>query len=212
MSNVGRLIVTGKEIAFLFLVCSLAQCDSASIAVNTLIRRTHDLTLLLKQKTSCLLSTYLEQMGSPFSEPDFALPEVQLESLPPASIHYLVWRRLSDQERLTANYQAHGLFLEFLQLVMDDLQALGLSQGPGPLADQLTFARAQLEGLVSNVGSLLVAMGYQLPKLSDPLDSDSYGRTNFDRKVRGYIIIRELRDWLDRTERDFKLLSYAYPA
>ncbi|GCB86122.1 hypothetical protein scyTo_0026775 [Scyliorhinus torazame] len=151
-------------------------------------------------------------MGSPFSDPDFSLPEVQLEYLPQASIPYLIWRRQTHQQRLAANYQAYSLYLEFLQLVLDDLQALGLQGAPGQLQEELTFTRRQVEGLVSNVGSLTVAMGYPRPEVKDPLDSTTYGRTNFERKVRGYIVIREYRFWIDRTERDFKLLTYYFPA
>ncbi|XP_078393108.1 cardiotrophin-2-like [Cetorhinus maximus] len=194
-------------------MCSfLVQCQSASIAVPTLIKQTHDLSLLLQSQTSSLLRSYLQAMGRPFSDPDFSLPGMQLEGLPQASVPYLAWRRLGHQERLADNYRAYSLYGEFLQLVLDDLQALGLRPGPGTLWDQLAFAKVQTEGLRSNAGSLLGALRYPLPVVGDPLDPAAYGHADFERKVRGYLVCRGYRDWINRTVRDFQLLSYYFPA
>ncbi|XP_067884441.1 cardiotrophin-2 [Heterodontus francisci] len=196
----------------LLLVVGARDCEGASVAAVTLIRQTHELSVFLQGRIPTLINTYLAQMGSPFSDPGFDVPDVQLESLPVAAIPFITWRRLSVQERVSANYRAYSLYLEFLQLVLDDQQTLGPSLGPGQLQEQLTATKAQVEGLVSNLQSLLIAMGYQPPSVGDPLDSASYGSTDFERKVRGYIVCREYRDWMDRTERDFTLLSYYFPA
>ncbi|XP_041038148.1 cardiotrophin-2-like [Carcharodon carcharias] len=190
----------------------LVQCQSASIAVPTLIRQTHDLSLLLQSQASSLLSSYVQQMGRPFSDPDFSLPGTQLQGLPQASVPYLSWRGLSHQQRLADTYQAYSLYAEFLQLVLDDVEALGLSLGPGKLWDRLTFTKVQVEGLRSNARSLLDALRYPLPVVGDPLDPAKSGHTDFERKVRGYIVCRGYRDWINRTVRDFQLLSYYFPA
>ncbi|XP_067835027.1 cardiotrophin-2-like [Heptranchias perlo] len=193
------------------LLCLLAflpaHSTGAPIAVSTMIKQTQGLLSLLRAKARPLLTTYLEQLGSPFSDPDFAMPELQLEGLPVAKISYAVWRHFSDEARLASNYRAYTLYLAFLQLVLDDQQALGPSLGPGRLQEQLVSVRAQTEGLVSNLGSILAAMGHQKPEVHDPMTSESYDPTNFERKVRGYVICREYVDWIKRTERDMMILS-----
>ncbi|XP_072422710.1 cardiotrophin-2-like [Chiloscyllium punctatum] len=201
-----------RGILSLLLIQLLGHPQGAPIPVPTLIGQTRDLILLLQEKASSLLNSYLTAMGLPFSEPGFRLPEVTLVGLPSSSIGYLAWRGLTDSERLAVNYRAYSLQLEYLQLVLDDLQALGLGRGPGQLTEQLTFTRTQLQGLVANLRSLLEALAQPLPTLGEPLDSEAYGSSDFERKLRGYIVCREYARWIKRTLRDLKLLSNSFPA
>ncbi|GCC36453.1 hypothetical protein chiPu_0014947 [Chiloscyllium punctatum] len=151
-------------------------------------------------------------MGLPFSDPGFSLPDVTLVGLYSPSIGYLAWRRLTDTERLSETYRAYSLQLEYLQLVLDDLQTLGLGQGPSQLTEQLTFTRTQLQSLVSNLRSLLEALAQPLPIIDKPLDSEANGASDFKRKLRGYFVCREYAHWVKRTLRDFTLLSDRFPA
>eukprot|EP00061_Rhincodon_typus_P013093 g39252.t1 len=145
-------------------------------------------------------------MGLPFSEPDFTLPDVFLLGLPSPSIGYLAWRRLTDGERLSETYRVYNLQLEYLQLVLDDLRALDLGQGPGQLSEQLTFTQAQLQGFVTNLRSLLESLAQPLPTVGKTLDSEAHRPSDFERKLRGYLVCREYVHWIDRTLRDFTLL------
>ncbi|XP_059499095.1 cardiotrophin-2-like [Stegostoma tigrinum] len=196
-----------RGILSLLLIQLLGHSQEAPIAVPTLIGQTHDLLLLLQEKASSLLSTYLTAMGLPFSEPGFSLPDMTIIGLPSPSIGYLAWRRLTDGQRLSENYRVYSLQLEYLQLVQDDLQALGLGQSSGKLTEQLTNCQTQIQGLLANLHSLLEALAQPLPAIGEPLDSRAYRTSDFERKLRGYVICREYVRWIDRTLRDFALLS-----
>ncbi|XP_048382063.2 cardiotrophin-2-like [Stegostoma tigrinum] len=201
-----------RGILSLLLIQLLGHSQGVPVVVPTLIKQTCDLLLHLQEKTSSLLSTYLTVMGLPLSEPGFALPDVVLLGLPSPSIGYLAWRRLTDGERLSETYQAYSLQLEYLQLVLDDLRALDIGQGPGQLTEQLSFAQAQLHGFVANLRSLLESLAQPLPTVGKTLDSEAHRPSDFERKLRGYLVCREYVHWIDRTVRDFTLLLDKFPA
>ncbi|XP_029462767.1 cardiotrophin-2-like [Rhinatrema bivittatum] len=194
----------------LFFMTLYPSLHSVPIPAAEVIGQTYKLALLLQSNTSALLNTYLSYQGSPFSSPGFSSSYLQLDGLPEAAISYRTWRGLSDEQRLTENYQAYTIYTEFFQLVLDD-QGL-LNPGQDDLLGMLRKTRMGIEGLLNNLASIMDTKGYQLPMVPpDPLMSASASISNFNRKVRGYVVCREYRNWMDRTVRDFTLLRDKYP-
>ncbi|XP_059809250.1 cardiotrophin-2 [Hypanus sabinus] len=193
---------------------TLAVCVLGSaVAPETtrqLITRTLRLTTFLKNDSTELRKIYLQQMGSPFSDPEFSLPRRHLEGVPDAEIPILTWFNLSAQERLGADLGALSILLKLLEVMAEDLMVLGDSSSPpGKLLGQLNAHRSNVNGLVTGLCKLLSALGYTPPTLPLPLATPSCETSAFECKVRGYLICRNYMGWLARTERDLGLLSHS---
>ena len=90
----------------------------------------------------CLSPLQLQHQGSPFSDPGFSAPELQLSTLPSAAVSFKTWHAMEDAERLS---RAQGAFLaltQHLQLVGDDQSYL--NPGSPILLAQLGAARLSL--------------------------------------------------------------------
>ncbi|XP_054992764.1 cardiotrophin-2 [Sorex araneus] len=173
------------------------------------ISQAYSLALYMQKNTSTLLQTYLQYQGSPFSEPGFSAPELQLGSLPPAAVSFKTWHALDDGERLG---RAQGAFLalaQHLQLVGDDQS--DLNPGSPILLAQIGAARLRAQGLLGNMAAIMTALGLPVPPEEDTLGLVSFGASAFERKCRGYIVTREYGHWTDRAVRDLALLKAKYP-
>ncbi|KAF5914677.1 hypothetical protein HPG69_005174 [Diceros bicornis minor] len=173
------------------------------------ISQAYSLALYMQKNTSTLLQTYLQYQGSPFSDPGFSAPELQLSSLPPAAISFKTWHALDDGERLG---RAQGAFLalsQHLQLVGDDQS--DLNPGSPVLLAQLGAARLRAQGLLGNMAAIMTALGLPIPPEEDTLGLVPFGASAFERKCRGYIVTREYGHWTDRAVRDLALLKAKYP-
>ncbi|KAH0518243.1 Cardiotrophin-2 [Microtus ochrogaster] len=158
----------------------------------------------------CLSLMQLQYQGSPFSDPGFSAPELQLSSLPPAAVSFKIWHAMDDAERLR---QAQGAFLaltQHLQLVGDDQS--DLNPGTPILLAQLGAARLRAQGLLGNMAAIMTALGLSIPPEEDTLGLVPFGASAFERKCRGYIVTREYGHWTDRAVRDLALLKAKYPA
>ncbi|XP_005405336.1 PREDICTED: cardiotrophin-2 [Chinchilla lanigera] len=174
------------------------------------ISQAYSLALYMQKNTSTLLQTYLQHQGSPFSDPGFSAPELQLSSLPPAAVPFKIWHALDDGERLS---RAQGAFLaltQHLQLVGDDQS--DLNPGSPVLLAQLGVARLRAQGLLGNVAAIMNALGLPIPPEEDTLGVVPFGASAFERKCRGYVVTREYGHWTDRAVRDLALLKTKYPA
>ncbi|XP_030066383.1 cardiotrophin-2-like [Microcaecilia unicolor] len=197
--------------ASLRILCFVAlypYLHSVPIPATETIRQTHSLALLLQSNTSALLNTYLSYQGSPFSDPGFSSPYFKIEELPKAAITFRIWRGLSVEQRLAENYQAYTIYAEFFQLVLDDQRLL--NPGQDALLGMLRKTKMGIEGLLNNLASIMGMAGYQIPMPPDPLMSASASISNFNRKVRGYVVCTEYRNWMERTVRDFTVLLDRY--
>lgn len=152
----------------------------------------------------------LQHQGSPFSDPGFSAPELQLSSLPSAAVPFKTWHALDDGERLN---RAQGAFLaltQHLQLVGDDQS--DLNPGSPILLAQLGAARLRAQGLLGNMAAIMTALGLPIPPEEDTLGLVTFGASAFERKCRGYVVTREYGHWTDRAVRDLALLKAKYPA
>ncbi|KAF7235578.1 Cardiotrophin-2 [Varanus komodoensis] len=177
--------------------------------INTKIAQTFNLVHLLKANTTVLLNTYLSHQGSPFSDPGFSSSKVQYKGVPTASIPFLKWRTLSDTERLDKNYEAYTILSEFLQLVWDD--QFHISDGKDELLEMLRVTRLRIQGLLSNLTSIMTALGVPPTPVADLLTPEVIEATTFEKKIRGYVVCDSYRQWVERTVRDFSLLMEKFP-
>ncbi|XP_058536839.1 cardiotrophin-2 [Ochotona princeps] len=164
----------------------------------------------MQKNTSTLLHTYLQHQGSPFSDPGFSAPELQLSSLPPAAISFKIWHALDDGERLSRAQEAFLALSQHLQLVGDDQSDLN-PNSPVLLA-QLNAARLRAQGLLGNMATISTALGLPVLKEEDTLGLVPFGASAFERKCRGYVVTREYGHWTDRAVRDLALLKAKYAA
>ncbi|XP_039620435.1 cardiotrophin-2-like [Polypterus senegalus] len=173
------------------------------------ISQTYSLSLMLQTSSANLLNTYLQYQGSPFSDPGFSAPDLQLAVLPTVAIGFLAWRSMAVEERLSSNIRAYSVYIEFLQLVMDDQSQL--NPAAKDLKDALEHHHTHLQGLKSNISEIMTNMGFQVPVVADTISSTSFNVSEFQRKIRGYVFCKELKLWIDRTVRDFQLLKTTFP-
>ncbi|XP_020864179.1 cardiotrophin-2-like [Phascolarctos cinereus] len=182
----------------------------APVSLADSINQTYNLALYMQKNTSVLVQTYLQYQGSPFSDPGFSAPELQLSSLAPAAVPFTLWRGLGDGERLLQVHRAFSALAQHLQLVSDD-QA-DLNPGSSVLLSQLAAARLRAQGLMGNIASVMTVLGVSIPLEVDTLGSAPFGASVFQRKCRGYVVTREYEHWTDRAVQDLAVLKAKYVA
>ncbi|KAK2097904.1 Cardiotrophin-2 [Saguinus oedipus] len=211
--------------------------SAAPVSPAEPISQAYSLALYMQKNTSTLLQTYvsdkgheqgmrgeeyclpgpamgrtsrLQYQGSPFSDPGFSAPELQLSSLPPAMAFFKTWHALDDGERLSLAQGAFLALTQHLQLVGDDQS--DLNPGSPILLAQLRTARLRAQGLLGNMAAIMSALGLPIPREEDTLRLVAFGASAFERKCRGYVVTREYGHWTDRAVRDLALLKAKYPA
>ncbi|XP_031240490.1 cardiotrophin-2 [Mastomys coucha] len=183
---------------------------AAPISPSEPIGQAYSLALYMQKNTSALLQTYLQYQGSPFSDPGFSAPELQLSTLPSAAVSFKTWHAMEDAERLSRAQEAFLALTQHLQLVGDDQS--DLNPGSPVLLAQLGAARLRAQGLLGNMAAIMTALGLPIPPEEDTLGFVPFGASAFERKCRGYIVTREYGHWTDRAVRDLALLKAKYPA
>ncbi|KAM4697670.1 F-box/LRR-repeat protein 19-like [Rhinophrynus dorsalis] len=148
----------------------------------------------------------LQYQGIPFSSSGFSFPTWQEPGLPTASLGYRKWRCLCPGIRLLLARDAFLCIYEFLQLVLDDQRSLN------PQARDLLWLLEQAsissEAMISNLLTAMKSLNFQPPSIQpDPLSWTSTEATNFKKKVRGYVLCREYKDWLLRVAKDMEILK-----
>ncbi|XP_036081794.1 cardiotrophin-2-like [Rousettus aegyptiacus] len=149
----------GAFLCLLTLLLLPALDPGAPISPAKPISQAYSLALYMQKNTSTLLQTYYQ--GSPFSEPGFSAPELQLSSLPPATASFKTWHALDDGEWLS---RAQGAFLaltQHLQLVGDDQS--DLNPGSPILLAQLRVARFRAHCLLGNMAAIMTSLGLPIP-------------------------------------------------
>ncbi|XP_078062224.1 cardiotrophin-2-like [Mustelus asterias] len=179
--------------------------EAAPVETRRLLGEICDNARALQSKTQALLETYLSNQGIPFNGSDFSAEHLQLVDLPKASIPYLAWRNLSDTQRLLGNYRAYSIFQEYFQLVQDDQQELNPDRPA--LLHLLGDVRHDLAHLLEQLSAALEAYGLTRPQpAEDPLSSLDTQTSSFQKRVRGFLVCRQYRMWLFRTQRSFSLM------
>lgn len=116
------------------------------------------------------------------------------------------WMEMAMEERLLANITAYiKLERRLMQVVEEQAENLlyaerDLHGGLHDLLEQVTALRAQLEYLGTS-------MGLQMESAEGTDEVDRESESMFERKVRGYHVLRELSMWAMRSVRDFRKLQ-----
>ncbi|XP_067837648.1 ciliary neurotrophic factor-like [Heptranchias perlo] len=111
------------------------------------------------------------------------------------------WAELSDQERLCENFKAYKAFSVFLRLALKNVPDCDASS---KLPDALVDLCTKTESFLVLIGQLLVTMGLPVPSVPvPPVDVPR----DWDKKIWGHKLLRELCNWSLRSVRDFNKLK-----
>uniref|UniRef100_A0A8C4V6C2 Cardiotrophin-like cytokine factor 1 n=1 Tax=Falco tinnunculus TaxID=100819 RepID=A0A8C4V6C2_FALTI len=168
------------------------------------IQKTYDLTRYLEHQLRTLAGTYLNYLGPPFNEPDFNPPRLaRAERVPSATVDLDLWRGLTDNARLAANYRAYSRLLCYLR-------ALDGQAGTAELRHRLGHFCSSLQGLVLSIAGVMSSLGYPLP--AGPAGPPAPPGTpiapnDFLKKMDDFWLLKELQTWLWRSAKDFNRLK-----
>ncbi|XP_030339608.1 cardiotrophin-like cytokine factor 1 [Strigops habroptila] len=174
------------------------------------IQKTYDLTRYLEHQLRTLAGTYLNYLGPPFNEPDFNPPRLaHAERVPSATVDLDLWRGLTDNARLAANYRAYSR-------VLCSLRALD-GQGTAELRHRLGHFCSSLQGLVLSIAGVMSSLGYPLPA-GPPVSPggasippNGGAPNDFLKKMDDFWLLKELQTWLWRSAKDFNRLKKKVP-
>ncbi|XP_057270813.1 cardiotrophin-like cytokine factor 1 isoform X1 [Pezoporus wallicus] len=174
------------------------------------IQKTYDLTRYLEHQLRTLAGTYLNYLGPPFNEPDFNPPRLaRAERVPSATVDLDLWRGLTDNARLAANYRAYSR-------VLCSLRALD-AQGTAELRHRLGHFCSSLQGLVLSIAGVMSSLGYPLPAGPPaspngvPAQPGGGPPNDFLKKMDDFWLLKELQTWLWRSAKDFNRLKKKVP-
>ncbi|XP_054684412.1 cardiotrophin-like cytokine factor 1 isoform X1 [Grus americana] len=172
------------------------------------IQKTYDLTRYLEHQLRTLAGTYLNYLGPPFNEPDFNPPRLaRAERVPSATVDLDLWRGLTDNARLAANYRAYSRLLCYLR-------ALDGQAGTAELRHRLGHFCSSLQGLVLSIAGVMSSLGYPLPTgpAGPPAPPGTPVAPNdFLKKMDDFWLLKELQTWLWRSAKDFNRLKKKVP-
>lgn len=151
-------------------------------------------------------SFQLNYLGPPFNEPDFNPPRLaRAERVPSATVDLDLWRGLTDNARLAANYRAYSRLLCYLR-------ALDGQAGTAELRHRLGHFCSSLQGLVLSIAGVMSSLGYPLP--TGPPAGPPGAATapnDFLKKMDDFWLLKELQTWLWRSAKDFNRLKKKVP-
>ncbi|XP_075037528.1 cardiotrophin-2-like [Mixophyes fleayi] len=181
---------------------------AAPLKGEEVLTQIQSLSTLHYTNATLMLSTYVQYQGTPFSNPGFSFPSWLEDGLPNAALGFREWRCLCPGTRLMLARAAFAAISEFLQLVLDD--QYGLNPQAADLHKLLEASQRVSEALLSNLNEALLVLGFQPPSIQPgPLSWASRNVGDFAKKVRGYVLCREYKDWLMRVSNDTTILRQA---
>ncbi|XP_026723100.1 cardiotrophin-like cytokine factor 1, partial [Athene cunicularia] len=148
----------------------------------------------------------LNYLGPPFNEPDFNPPRLaRAERVPSATVDLDLWRGLTDNARLAANYRAYSRLLCYLR-------ALEGPAGTAELRHRLGHFCSSLQGLVLSIAGVMSSLGYPLPVGGPSVPPGTPVPSNdFLKKMEDFWLLKELQTWLWRSAKDFNRLKKKVP-
>ncbi|XP_062433152.1 cardiotrophin-like cytokine factor 1 [Rhea pennata] len=216
MLNVAGEISGDSWGIFAFLCAALCNLPAVpalngtdELGAGQSIQKTYDLTRYLEHQLRTLAGTYLNYLGPPFNEPDFNPPRLaRAERVPSATVDFDLWRGLTDNARLAANYRAYSRLLCYLR-------GLDGQAGTAELRHSLGHFCSSLQGLVVSIAGVMSSLGYPLPV--GPATGPSVpaaapaSPNNFLKKMDDFWLLKELQTWLWRSAKDFNRLKKKVP-
>ncbi|GCB82497.1 hypothetical protein scyTo_0022008 [Scyliorhinus torazame] len=111
------------------------------------------------------------------------------------------WAELSDQERLSENFRAYKVFSSYLRLALKNVpDCARYPRLPDSVMDLCTKA----ESLLVLISQLMMAMSLPVPSVRVP---QVEAPKDWDKKIWGHKVLRELGNWSLRSVRDFNRLK-----
>ena len=107
-----------------------------------------------------------------------------------------IWHGLEDEVRLSLTQEAFWSFSQHFRIAMVDQH--NLHRGDSIVEDPLWEARLKAKGLAGNLAGIMTALGLLTPQPNTLLGPVPLGDTAFQKKCRGYVIIRDYSFWTDR--------------
>uniref|UniRef100_A0A3Q2XWL8 Uncharacterized LOC109512541 n=1 Tax=Hippocampus comes TaxID=109280 RepID=A0A3Q2XWL8_HIPCM len=202
----------------LFLLCCIlngTESSNPSLGIHK-ARYSNSFRLARSTRTRVqqLLSKYKEQQ---LGNKDFEDRSGHLDDLPLLSTDFNSWLQLTDWERLQAAFsdmQAYRNRLEWKrkELEREAKEKKGVQTLLNTLPKNIKHVEMDLRDLMSHVSN---HMSYiktsnrtsNLPTVWTPLNPSSISKTLWEKRVDGYIILRDLDLYLTKLARDFLLLA-----
>ncbi|XP_023260577.1 uncharacterized protein LOC111653998 isoform X1 [Seriola lalandi dorsalis] len=198
----------------LILLCCILNCvDSAPSPVshNNEFKNSFRLTRSSRTRVQQLLKKYKEQL---LGNKDFEDRGRQLKDLPSLSTDFYSWLKLTDWERLYAAFWDMQAYWNMLDWKRKELEREEKEQSAArtALTRSINHIQLDLRDLMNQVSSQMSYMKRSWTKptsapVGTPLIPETSSKTVWDRRVEGYIILRDLDLYLTKLARDFLLLS-----
>uniref|UniRef100_A0A3Q3AZT1 Uncharacterized LOC112451383 n=1 Tax=Kryptolebias marmoratus TaxID=37003 RepID=A0A3Q3AZT1_KRYMA len=196
------------------LCCALGCVASAApgpLVQTHKYKKSFRLTTFTRTRVQHLLKKYKEQqMGNVHFEDRSR----RLRDLPLLSTDFYRWLSLSDWDRLHAavgDMQAYWGMLERKrkQLEEEQREQMAVQATQSRLVHSIRHIQLYLQDLISQVSSQVsTALTVIRPRcVPTPAHADLTGKTVWDSRVEGYIILRDLDLYLTKLARDFLLLA-----
>ncbi|XP_037604553.1 uncharacterized protein LOC119475692 isoform X1 [Sebastes umbrosus] len=199
----------------LILLCCVLNCVESSSPSPVLQRNKYNNSFRLTRSTR----TRVQQLQRKYKEQQlgnkhFEDRNRQLKDLPLLSTDFDSWLELTDWERLHAAFwdmQAYWNMLERKrkQLEREEREQLVARAVGTTLPQSIRHIQLDLRDLMSQVSSQMSYMrnSWTKPTSPTPLNPQTRSKTEWDSRVEGYIILRDLDLYLTKLARDFLLLA-----
>ncbi|XP_040907240.1 uncharacterized protein LOC121190507 isoform X2 [Toxotes jaculatrix] len=195
----------------LILLCCILNCvDSAPAPVpqKNRYKNCFRLTRSTRTRVQQLLRKYKEQQ---LGNKHFEDRSRQLKNLPLLSTDFSSWLNLTDWERLHAAFkdmQAYWYMLDWKRKQLEKEKEQTAVRATLP--QSMKHVQLDLRDLMSQVSNqmdYMRSMQQTSPTIQIPLNPETSSKTVWDRRVEGYIILRDLDLYLTKLARDFLLLA-----
>ncbi|AWP00238.1 Hypothetical protein SMAX5B_004260 [Scophthalmus maximus] len=189
----------------------LSSCvDSAPSPVLQMNKYSNSFRLTRSTRTHVqqLLRKYEEQLGNKHYEDRSR----QLKDLPLLSTDFYKWLNMTDWERLHAAFWDMQAYWNMLEWKNNQLEKDSHAVVRTTLPQSIKHIQLDLRDLMNRVRSQMsYVKGSQMrptsPMVQTPSKPENSSNTAWDRRVEGYIILRDLELYLTKLARDFLLLA-----
>ncbi|XP_034406259.1 uncharacterized protein LOC117742748 [Cyclopterus lumpus] len=199
----------------LILLCCVLDCVESSSPSPVLQRNKYNnsfrLTRSTRTRVQLLQRKYKEQQ---LGDKHFEDRSRQLKDLPSLSTDFYSWLKLTEWDRLHAAFwdmQAYWKMLERKrkQLEKEEKEQMVDRTVRITLPQSIRHIQFDLRDLMSQVSSQMSYMNssWTKPTSPPPFNPQTRSKTEWDSRVEGYIILRDLDLYLTKLARDFLLLA-----
>ncbi|KAM3602190.1 uncharacterized protein V6R79_025943 [Siganus canaliculatus] len=197
----------------LTLLCCILNCvessPSSPVLQKNIYNNSFRLTRSTRTRVQQLQMKYKEQQ---LGNKNFEDRSRQLKDLPLLSTDFDSWLNLTDWERLNAAFQDMQAYWSRLDWKRKELELTATHGVRSALSQSIKNIQLDLRDLMNQVSKQMSTMQRSWVRPTSPtawtsLNPQTTQRTVWDRRVEGYIILRDLDLYLTKLARDFLLLA-----